>query len=80
MRPFIQGAINFSNDLSIDVEIAQKEDRITSCFSFEDVEVFTALKAVMALSDEIIIDRDLRTNKIVLELHFITHILTSKNG
>ncbi len=80
MRPFVQGAINFSNDLSVDIEIVQRDDRITVCFSFEDVEVFTELKEVIALSDEIIIDRDLRTNKLIFELHFITHIMTSKNG
>ncbi len=78
MRPFVQGAINFSNDLSVDVEISQKDDRITVCFSFEDVEVFTGLKDVINLSDEIVISQN--ENKLVFELDFITHTPLFKNG
>ncbi len=80
MRPFVQGAINFSNDFSVDVEIVQRDDRITVCFSFEDAAVFTALKDVIALSDEIIIDKNPSNDSLELELDFITHITISKNG
>lgn len=78
IRSFVQGAINFSNSLCVDVEIVQRDDRITVCFSFEDVEVFTGLKDVINLSDEIVISQN--KNKLVFELDFITHISTSNNG
>lgn len=80
MRPFVQGAINFSNDFSVDVEIVQRDTEITVCFSFEDVTVFTALKDVMALSDEIIIGKNPSNGKIELILEFTTHMIESKNG
>ena len=80
MRPFVQGAINFSNDFCVDVEIVQRDERITVCFSFEDAAVFTALKDVIALSDEIIIDKNSSNDRLELELDFITHTTISKNG
>ncbi len=79
MRAFVQGAIDFSNDFSVDVEIVKREDRITVCFSFEDTTVFTELKDVMALSDEIVIDKNPSNNKTELMLDFITHITITEN-
>lgn len=72
IRPFVQGAIDFSNDMGIDVEIVQKDDSIIVYFTFEGVRVFTDLKRVIELSDKIAISQN--GNKLMLELAFITSI------
>ena len=72
IRPFVQGAIDFSNDMCIDVEIVQKDDSIIVYFTFEGIRVFTSLKRVIDLSDKIAISQN--GNKLMLELTFITRI------
>ncbi len=78
MRAFVQGAINFSNDMFVDVEITHRDDCIDACFSFEDIEVFTSLKDVISLSDEIFICQNRKSIELILS--FKTHITELKNG